>query len=290
MYMKKLAILFLLTTVLIGGVFAQASVKAQFGLGNVSEANDGKMDPALSLFFNGAGSQEVGPGVLAFEAQAALSLSFQDVPGRGASFLVDDTYGKIGYSLAAGPGTLGISLKAIATDAIKWEPEVNYTGVAVGPATLGFGVWYDFKTTGQAVDGYKAPFGKYEDGNPVVDGTEYKDDDLGIYVTAAFDFGLNVKYQFVYGVGAEEIANIAYLDVNYQVMEPLNVGVELDATANKAGDVFKGFQIKPYASYVITENMSAGLEVKLSNIAQEENHPDGDELTVNPAVWFKYSL
>lgn len=281
--MKKLAILFLLTTVLIGGVFAQ-SVKANVELANVSEANDGKRDIKLALIFAGSGSQEVGPGALTFALQVAPQLHFisEGQGSTGAAWDGDDNFGQIGYGIPAGPGTLDISLKLLMTDAITWRPAVGYLGLVAGPATLGFGAYYDFKTTGQNEDRESAAFGKY------TDGVETKDDDVAFWVTAGFDFGLNVKYEFKYGIGGEYIKNIAYLDVNYAIMEALVAGVELDSTGAKVkdGDLFDGVQVKPYVNYTLNENVSAGAYFKLQGI----NNSAEADLEFAPGVWIQYAL
>jgi len=290
--MKKTLVVLLILAVAGGIAFGEASLKLDLSFNNVGGGlNDDAITPdelvtKLGLIFAGSGSQELGPGSLSFGLQVSPALYFSDKAGTGADAGGDDNFGDIGYSLAAGPGTLGFGLKLFIHNAgtgHTWEPRVEYTGLPAGPVTLGFGAFYDFKTDGNDTNGKAGPFAKATD-----DG----DDDVGLWVDAKFDFGLYIKYKFVYGIGAKNIKNIAYLDINYALLDgKLVVGLELDNTANGRDEknIFTGFLVKPYASYTITDNISVGAYFKIGNIAGDEAQ-DGKDLFLTPGVWFKYSL
>jgi hypothetical protein len=290
--MRKIAILFLLITVVAAAGFAQVSIKPVLEIGNVTGANGGDADPTFGIVFTGDAAKDLGPGQL--KGGLILAPTFHFVKDFGVSNLsLDDAMGYVGYALPAGPGTLGITLKLFAKGAEKVIPGIGvnaaayvspikfdlaYTGLAAGPATLGFGAWYDLTFTGFKDDFTTSAFGR--------DPENW--DTVGIWVDAAFEFGLYVKYEFQYGIGKfagpegdSGVAKIAYVDVNYQVIEPLKVGLELDDTK----DNFKGITIKPYVNYTIAEDLSAGLYIKLQNINAEAG-----DLAVTPGLWLKYTL
>jgi hypothetical protein len=281
--MKKLAILFLLTTVLVAFTFAQVSEKVTFEVDNVSEANSGKK--AINLKFNteASASQEVGPGSLGIFAGLTLGQKWQD---SGDGLIVDDTEIKLSYSLAAGPGTLTPYLDWNWGDGkgAKIIPGVGYSGIAAGPATLGFDVQLQYGyATGNGGSG-----GTYTDAGL---------DKLEIAVSAAFDFGLGITYKFDYDLDekkgrdtgdykGENVARIAYLDINYSLLDAkLLVGVELDDTNSN----FKGFTLKPYANYTLNDNVSAGLYVAVKNISADEPLQKKD-IYFTPGLWVKYSF
>jgi hypothetical protein len=279
------------------------SLKLDLAFDNVGEYPDskGKMDPALGLIFNGAASQALGPGSLSFELQVSPRLHFGEAAASGVSLDADDNLGDITYALAAGPGTLGIGFTCFLLPpgkAVIYRPHIEYTGIAAGPANVGVGFYADFPGTGHD-DGFPiskpAPFGN----------SGAKDESLGLWVTASFDFGLYLKLGFDYGYGenastdndgapSSGITRILYVDINYKVMpNPLLVGVEVDNT----GKEFKGFRIKPYVSFTLDANMSLGAYCKLDNVGGEKdvnvNPPDGkgtDSMIITPGVWFKYTL
>jgi hypothetical protein len=288
--MKKLAILFLLTTVLAAFTFAQVTVKGGFEVPNVTGANNGDAVPVLYTEFSGSASTPLGPGNIgvAFQLGTALNLTDKVYPYE----LHGDVYLKGLYSLAAGPGTLafGISTWGSSYDMTSLgvpmsigspagfgglEFGVDYDGIAAGPATLGFGVWYDFNTYGRDGTDY------------AVFGDDPKAEDI-LGVRVAFGIaGFNLTYKFKYAVGDDSyVKNIAYIDASYQVIDPLKVGLEVDNTGegSKGGDYFEPLTIKPYVEYAISEKTTAGVFVVLDNLNAD---PD---LEVKPGVWISYAF
>ncbi|MDR0403269.1 MAG: hypothetical protein LBH35_06740 [Treponema sp.] len=287
--MKKLAILFLLTTVLISFTFAQVSVKGGLDLGNLTGGKtaglDGELTPVLYTEINGKASTALGPGAIGAEVQFGTALNFQEdtaaYTGHGDMFL------KGFYELPAGPGTLGIAIST-------WPHfgglhfNVGYTGLAAGPATLGFEVEYDFITDG-IKDAVAGTSGVFSD-----DGKE--DDAIDLKLTADFAFGLGIEYHFNYVLSDADnyIAEIAKLNISYQVMPPLKVGAELTGTggwnfadneqAFFGGEGTTGLGLRPYAEYAISEKLTAGLEIPISQL----NADDSLDLIVGAGVWIKY--
>jgi hypothetical protein len=278
--MKKVSILLLLITVLAAFSFAQVTVVGGFQAANVTEGNEGKMDPTLWTEFYGAASKELGPGSIGAELGLGAGLHFNKDAGEPAYDVGQgDVYLKGSYTLPAGPGDLAIGIST-------WNSfgnlsfGVDYDGIAAGPATIGFGLGYDFNTTGENDDGDLAIFG---------DGPTKDNDKFSVRVSADFDFGLGITYKFRYFLGEDsDIDRIAYLDINYQVMDPLLVGVELDDTGkngNKDADLFKGFTLKPYGNYSISDNTTLGIFVKIGNISGPEGH---DDIEITPGLTIKH--
>jgi hypothetical protein len=292
--MKKVSILLLLTTVLAAFSFAQVTVVGGFQAGNVTAGNkhvgegedgrDKKMDPTLWTEFYGAASQELGPGSVGVELGLGAGLHFtKDEPGDGDTPYDNgngDVYLKGSYSLPAGPGELAFGVSTWHTFS-SLHLGVDYDGIVAGPATVGFGLEYAFNTTGQNDDEEPAIFG---------DKPEKENDKFTARLSADFDFGLGIVYKFRYFMGEDsDIDNIAYLDVNYKVMDPLVVGIELDNTGkdgNKDADLFKGFQVKPYGNYSLSDSTTLGIFVKLANIG---NDVEGNkDIEITPGLTIKH--
>jgi hypothetical protein len=282
--MKKLSILLLLTIVLASFSFAQVSVTGGFEVDNLTEGNKKKVDPSLWTEFYGAASEELGPGTIGvgLGLGTRLYLSDKHTPYKDAG----DIYLKGSYALPAGPGKLNIGLSTWA-DFNSLHFDLGYDGIAVGPATIGAGITYAFNTSG-------------EDGKTDAGATDYaifgddaeKLDVFTAKLSAAFDFGLGIVYKFQYYIGDEEttetgsiiesgVKKIVYLDVSY-ALDPLTVGIEIDDT----GDDFKGFTVKPYADYSITEKTSAGFSFKIANIGNDTK--GADDLVLTPALTIKH--
>jgi hypothetical protein len=280
--MKKLGILLLLTTVLAAFSFAQVSVTGGFELANVSGAkiydedakelwND-KMDPARWTEFYGTGSRELGPGSIGAALGLGTKLHFgEDVKPYGTA---GDIYLKGFYNLPAGPGTLAIGVSTWSMfDSLQFG--LDYDGIAAGPVSLGLGLAYTLNTTGETGTG--------DDKKAAVFGDEDKEWDVfTAKLSADFDFGLGIIYKFQYGIGdsvagkkvESDIKKIVYLDVSFQVMDPLKVGIELDDTGKDfKGDLVPesetlnlGFTLKPYVEYAISENTTAGFAFVINGI------------------------
>jgi hypothetical protein len=272
--MKKLGILLLLTTVLAAFSFAQVSVTGGFELENLTGGKkydadtkvveDAEMDPAIWTQFYGSASRELGPGSIGAELGLAAKLHFSDKIAAYEDHL-GDTYLKGFYALPAGPGELAIGISTWAGfGALSFG--LDYDGIAAGPVSLGFGLGYDFITAGTK-EGDTA--GTYK---PAVFGDDPEElDKFTARLSADFDFGLGLVYKFKYSLGEDsDIHTIVYLDLSFQVMDPLTVGVEIDDT----GSEFKGFTAKPYVNYAITENTSAGFAFVINNINAESEHGD----------------
>jgi hypothetical protein len=72
-----------------------------------------------------------------------------------------------------------------------------------------------------------------------------------------------------------------YLDISYQLY-PLVLGVEVDHT----GDKFKGFLLKPYGNYSITDSTILGIFIKFGNI---NNDVTGyDKMIITPGLTIKH--
>jgi hypothetical protein len=291
--MKKVSILLLLITVLAAFSFAQVTVVGGFQAANVTEGNSGHMDPNLWTEFYGAASKDLGPGSIGVELGlgAGLHFSDKDYPydaGNG------DVYLKGSYTLPAGPGDLAIGISTWSKFS-NLSFGVDYDGIAAGPATIGVGVGYDFNTTGVNEDGDFAIFG--DEGGPsippqyefLVGANTDPKDKFSARLSADFDFGLGITYKFRYAIGGEDangdddsgIDRIVYLDINYKVMDPLVVGLELDDT----GDEFKGFTLKPYGNYSISDNTTLGIFVKIGNISGES---PADDIIITPGLTIKH--
>jgi hypothetical protein len=283
--MKKLAILFLLTTVLVSFTFAQVTVKGGFELVNVLE-EQGDMTPVLYTEFNGKASTPLGPGSIGAELQLGAGLAFEEATSPYGTH--GDVFVKGFYDLSVGPGTLTFALSTWFTNPAPVQSfgdlhfNVDYAGLAVGPATLGFGLEYDFRTTGVKSNGKNAVF---------ADGAK-ADDAVDLKVTADFAFGLGIEYHFNYVISDPDnfIAEIFKVNVNYTLPSiPLKFGAELTGTGalDAAGDqvFFEGFGLKPYVEYAISEKLSAGLDIPVVNI----NAAVGD-MDINPGVWIKYAF
>jgi hypothetical protein len=268
--MKKLAILFLLTTVLVGISFGQVSIKEELQFNNITGGNSGDLEPALLSQVDAAASKELGPGEISVSAELTYILTFDG--NKGYSFGDNDITAK--YALGAGPGTLDFYLKLHdpSATAAAWRFGADYTGLEVGPVSLGFGTYFDYSVAA----------------NDVFKGIDKEF--IELYADAKFGFGLYIKYGLQFGVGSASnaagtgsgIKKILYLDANYALLDgKLTVGLEVDDT----GDSFENFTAKPYGSYGLTENTSLGAYVKLAKI----NAPSGD-IEVSPGLWYKYTF
>jgi hypothetical protein len=307
--MKKLAILFLLTTVLASFTFAQVTVKGGLDFGNLggekvwdwtnvpSLTSTDETSPVLYTDFVGTAKTALGPGSIGAELALGTRISFEKDVASVYDFH-GDTYLKGFYELSAGPGTLTFALSA-------WKDKgqgfgdlhlnADYAGLAAGPATLGFGVEYDFRTSGKTKKGKSAVF---------ADGKGSKlDDAIDLKVTAAFAFGLSIEYHFNYVLNDDDnyIAEIAKLNVSYTLPSiPLKIGAELTGTggwnyaddeqAFFGGDGTSGFKFKPYAEYSISEKVTAGLEIPLSQINGHSEKPYKHDIIIGTGVWIKYAF
>lgn len=271
--MKKVAILFLLATVLAAFTFGQVSVKEELQLTNVGGGNGGDLSPTFITTADAAGAKELGPGSLGFAAELQYKWALAGTPDGAAGdggYAVGDNFLEVGYSLAAGPGTLRPFVRL--HEVTNWRIGADYTDLAVGPVVLGFGAFFDYPVnSAKAFDGVDKEF-------------------IEAWITvSALDSRLNVKYAFDFGIGDvagadgtdSGVKKIVYLDVNFKVMDPLVVGLEVDDT----GDSFEGFTLNPYANYSLSENTTLGAHIAVKGI----NAPSGD-ITFNPGVSISYTF
>jgi hypothetical protein len=305
--MKKLAILFLLTTVLISFSFAQVTVQGGLEFKHLNEGNDEKLTPILYTEFVGTAATPLGPGSIGAELALGTGLAFQE--DADAYDTHGDTYLKGFYELPAGPGTLSFALRTFFGDRGDGEAQgfgdlrfnADYAGLAAGPATLGFGLEYDFTTSGEDDAGDGQIFGDDKDNKKYADAVDLK-------FTAAFAFGLGIEYHFKYALAKDNttgdpdenyIAEIVKLNVSYALPSiPLKIGGELtdtggwntadDKQAFFGGDGTKGFAFKPYATYGISEKLTAGLEIPISGINADDNEQEDIDVGVN--VYIKYAF
>jgi hypothetical protein len=321
--MKKLAILFLLATVLVSFTFAQVSVKGGLDFNNLAEGNDQDRDVILYSEFVGTASSELGPGTIGAELSLGVGLSFRawdkgtgvgaGVSPTGDAYLSSAVYGSHGdvyvkgfYDLPAGPGTLGFGLTAWNSfGALDFD--VGYSGIAAGPATVGVNLTYGFNTTGYDKNATAKIFADAE--------KEFQAPDvLTAKVTADFAFGLGLVYKFQYVITEDSYINeIAYLDVSYVLPSiPLKIGAELSGTAGsytddkgkvkqglfgtgKDKDGYPGLNLKPYAEYTISENVVAGAFFKVQKLGTDkEKNPNAAgkvwDVTFSPGLWIKYTF
>ncbi|MDR0403745.1 MAG: hypothetical protein LBH35_09180 [Treponema sp.] len=323
--MKKLAILFLLTTVLAAFTFAQVSVTGGLDLKNLGEGNDGDRDIILYTDFIGSAKTELGPGSIGAELSLGVGLSFRSwdtgtgvatgTSVTGASTLDSAVYGNHGdvyvkgfYNLPAGPGTLGFGITAWNSfGALDFD--VGYTGIAAGPATLGVNLTYGFNTVGYDSSFTAKPFADSDAAGQAPDVITAK-------VSADFAFGLGLVYKFQYVIADTSFINeIAYLDVNYKLLDnKLTVGAELSGTAgsytdSSSGDIkqglfgsgydhplgYAGITLKPYAEYAITDNVVAGAFFKVQRLGTDKDknpNTKGDAwgIEFSPGIWVKYTF
>jgi hypothetical protein len=275
--MKKLAILFLLTIVFASFTFAQVTVKGGFEVENVSGANSGDANPILFTEFTGKAGTDLGPGTIGVELGLGTALNFSD-KATAAYAGHGDIYLKGSYSLAAGPGTLAFGISTW-PDFGSLHFGADYDGIAAGPATLGFGVEYDFNTSG--LDG--ADIGVFKD--------DPKKDDLFVGRVGVSIAGFSLTYKIKYTLGDPDsfVSTIANIDASYQINDAIKAGVEVDNTGKtaKSADYFKGFSIKPYGEYALSDQTAAGAYVVVGNISGEA---PVDEITIKPGLWINHSF
>jgi hypothetical protein len=316
--MKKLAILFLLTIVLASFTFAQVTVKGGLDISNLGGgdviaidklvaalqsgtpyAPTDKADPALYTVFSGTAKTALGPGSIGAELSLGTQLSFEKTTPAYAAH--GDNYLKGFYELAAGPGTLTFAVSAwnaVGTGFGDLHFVAGYAGLAAGPATLGFGLEYDLRTNGKNSKGEGIPFEDHKSQGKLADAFDLK-------VTADFAFGLGIEYHFNYALATDTaidenyIAEIAKLNIFYTLPSlPLKIGAELTGTggwnyADKeqaffGGDGTSGFGLRPYAEYAISEKVSAGLEIPISQINGDSDFVD--DIIIGAGVWVSYTF
>ncbi|MDR1507503.1 MAG: hypothetical protein LBI67_10425 [Treponema sp.] len=283
--MKKLAILFLLTTLLVSFTFAQVTVKGGLDVADLNEANGSKITPTLYTEISGDAKVALGPGSIGAALQLGTGLVFEK-SASSAYDLHGDNFLKGYYELPAGPGTLTIAVSTWFDTSSSWgfgnlHFNVGYAGIAAGPATLGLEAEYDLVTDGRNSSNEAAPF---SDNGKLTDALDLK-------VTADFAFGLGIEYHFNYALADPDnfIAEIAKLNISYQVMDPLKVGAELTGTGSldAAGDqvFFENIGLRPYAEYAINDKVTAGLEIPITHL-----NADGGDVGFSIGAWIKYAF
>jgi hypothetical protein len=286
--MKKLAILFLLTTLVGASTFAIEGI--------------GDFTAALELAVENATGADDEDAIISAEPSITYSRAFgdfglavklgdvfkYDTDSDADDHIYDELYLAItpSYSLAAGPGTLAFSLtlKPVFyladygdnTDpSFIVNPVINYS-LDAGFAALAFELGTDDLVIGDGLN---------EDG----DGYGLFINDAYFKASATFPFGLSVwvspriTIATNDGQGDTEFHEVR-VDASYQILEFLSAGVEGRV---RVGDPLKeeGIMIKPHAEATFGA-IKAWLAVEIDAIA---NDVDGD-ITVKPIIGGSYSF
>jgi hypothetical protein len=314
--MKRYIVCFSLGVFLAGLACAEASFTGEAGFLNIGEANGDKKEPYLSYTADVSAATPLGPGMVGLALEMQFVIDLEDATGNGNT-LGDNVISGY-YTQSAGPGELTVSLdQSTAISYWNLEPSVEYGGIDLGFAELGFGLWHNHQfarkitlaaektassrsseaslalrhphpdgydeggsgTSGGTVDGGGAP--------ALYGGGGSYSDKAGLFISAAFPIGLNVWYGFACGWNKKsgstglEITEIVCLDLNYGINDHFRAGLELDDT----GKEFKGFTLAPYAAFNLTRSLAAGFHIAIRNL----NSASGDP-AIDPSIWVKYTF
>ncbi|MDR2342939.1 MAG: hypothetical protein LBD86_00225 [Spirochaetaceae bacterium] len=303
----------LLGLILAGPAYGDLSVTGEAGFYNIGGANDGKTRPYINYTADAQAYTFFGPGTIG----VALELQFVIDPGEATSNgnNLGDNFLSVFYTWQTGPGEFTAALdQSTAFSYWNLEPSLEYGGITTGFADLGLGLWYNHKFSRNVAltsgglentasgnngallslghphpDGYDEGGG--EDGgsgngggssggaavSAIYGGGGPYSDKVGFYVSAAFDFGLNVQYGFACGFNKNvsggprlEISELVYLDLNYSINDRLQTGLEIDDT----GKYFSGFTFNPYLIFHATDSTTVGLNLYLRKINSPAARPE----------------
>lgn len=323
MDMKRYVFFFISLGVFFAGpAYGDASVTGEAGFSNIGGANGGETRPYISYTADAGAHTSFGPGTAGVALELQFVIDLQEATSNGNN--LGDNFLSAYYAQQIGPGELTAYLKQ-STAFSYWnlEPSVEYSGIVLDFADLGFGLWYNHKfsrkisvaantaentagNNGSLLslrhphgDGFDSEGGGDSGGgsdglsggaaiSSYYGGVGLYSDKAGFYILAAFDFGLNIQYGFSCGFNRTgsggsgmEAANIAYLDMNYQINYRFQAGLELDDT----GKDFSGFTLKPYGVFHATEHTDLGCNLYFRKI----NSAAGS-LETGPAVWVMYTF
>ena len=262
------------------------SVKFIFALDN---AGNNYANPQLIHVFAASGQQEIGPGALKFSAQFPFRMNVGGSdPDDPTIRLVpvydmggDDFFISVGYAYGIGPGILGFALEiwpkgwVSPVSAEEWTTfrfKAEYTDFDFDSVVLGFGIFYDYISNGKNQIGIDTPFGRYNNGERIMD---Y----LAFWFRLDFSFGLGAYFRLGLNTAQMEAQTIAFIDLYYHIGEAVTVGIEVDGQKK-----FDPFSIKPYVNYNLNQNMSLG-----AFFTAVLGIPD-KQFRFTPGFWFKYSL
>lgn len=250
--MKKLAILFLLTAVVVSFSFAEVSLTTEFSISNINKGNDvrldpnmntrtagdiGYADPVLKFLFEADASKDLGPGALKLSGAVGVANSFHDsdydmnqgLLGGVGAVPTDDLKVVVGYYLPVGPGTLGFSVANKfdpkgpkpfgATETYTWtlEPGIGYTDINLGAVTLGAKLMYDYKYNGISTDNATAVPKTAAFFRPY--GDSMSADTIIFRLDVGTGFGLSVGYEFTYGWGKDATGRASWAKQHRPVNE-----------------------------------------------------------------------
>jgi hypothetical protein len=308
--MKKVSILLLLTVVLASFAFAIEGVgdftgSLDLGFDNVGGGNEGALgvtiEPAIkfSRSFGGFGISAKLGDVVRIPT---------DEEKNGTDKIGDDLYFNVtpSYSLAAGPGTLGLALGiqlnvpitdegwGLANEYLEGE-DAKYKNIffRIDPSVsydldAGFGALaFSLGTDHIQISKYHAN----DDGDQ-----EYGLDRLKIYFQAGVDlpFGLGLWIKPVLGLQMDDdvddddtgLDNFDF-DIHYAINEQITAGVETSIPTVEDGIKNSGIDITPYANFSFGA-LGAYAKVGISKVATDTD-PSTD-VQIKPMVGVSYKF
>jgi hypothetical protein len=276
--MKKLVILFLLTSLLTFSVFAIDGVGDFVGglkldMGDATDANTSRsltIKPWLSF------SRDI---IENFNLYAEIAVPFTtplediDFEGKIDEFDLKLTYGGI----AAGPGSLGFFLNNKFVFPFKDTGDnwtygftfaATYGGIVAGPGALGFELGGDFPVYG---------------GGDV----DFVFDDIYLGVTYGLDLGVAITLKpFLLIDGEVEFGGL-YAKVGY-ASDIFGAGVEIDKLgAGRGVDFGDDFPIDVYGeAYLLGGPLTVGAHIKFEHI----NGASGTDMAISPGLYVSYKF
>jgi hypothetical protein len=300
--MKKVSILLLLTVVLASFTFAIDGVgdfKAgvEIGLDNVGGANDGAL--LISIEPSIAFSRSFGAFGLAAKLGDVVYIP-TDEPPKQSDKIDDELYVGVtpSYTIAAGPGELGISLglqgrfwladkagnKAIVADgdlsfALRIDPVISY-GLDAGFGALTFELGTDHLQL---------------QGNQGSDGKSIGLVRLPIYLQAGLDlpFGLGFWLKPVLGIKAPDNDNqdtgldSFNIDIHYAITEQILAGVEVNIPTYDKGIDAEGIAVTPRGEFSFGA-LGAYVKVEIASIASDR--ATNNDIQLKPIIGVTYSF
>jgi hypothetical protein len=305
--MKKVSILLLLTVVLASFAFAIDGIgdftgAVEFGLDNVGGANDSKM--VVSIEPSIAFSRSFG----AFGLAAKLGdVVYIDTDSDHDETFGDELYVGVtpSYTLAAGPGELGLSLglqgrfwlaakeavdptagdgwltsEGDLTFKLRIDPVISY-GLDAGFGALAFEVGTDhLQLQGNQGDDAKS-FGLVR---------------LPIYLQVGLDlpFGLGFWLKPVLGLKTQDYdetdtgLDSFNVDIHYAITEQIAAGVEVNIPTVEDGIKNQGLTITPRGEFAFGA-LGAYVKVELSGVANDVE-PEAKDIQIKPIIGVSYSF
>lgn len=307
---------------LAGPAYGDASVTGEAGFSNIGGANGGEARPYISYTADAGAHTQVGPGTAGVALELQFVIDLQEASSNGNN--LGDNFLSAYYAQEIGPGELAVYLKQ-STAFSYWnlEPSVEYSGVVLDFADLGFGLWYNHKfsrkisvaaTTAENGAGnngsllsLRHPHGDgfdSESGGDSGGGSEGSSggavmssyyggggpysDKAGFYILAAFDFGLNIQYGFSCGFNRTGSGGSGVEAANIVYLDlnyQINDRFRAGLEIDDTGKDFSGFTLKPYGIFHATEHIDLGFNLYFRKI-----NSASDSLETGPAVWVMYTF